>query len=227
MPLDFPPEHEDRLSVTIELLNLHKRAFYAVLPYADATKHPVPTDTRAWSQIIASTVSGIPGIERKKGPDLADGSDVKAANVWEAIDTPRFNGCIKAGRKTSASSGDLASLDEMPHLFFVMWDNQPESERHRCRLWVVRTTCDPVFRSMCEDWYEKRRLGEIKSDNFQLHPPRNLNSNQFRNTCGNLSYPLLLEAMWDHEAASYEITDYVPKALAEGVCRPEDYRSQG
>ena len=43
--------------------------------YADAMKHPVPTDTRAWSQIIVSMVSDIPGIERKKGPDLADGSE--------------------------------------------------------------------------------------------------------------------------------------------------------
>ena len=38
-----------------------------------------------------------------------------------AIDTPRFNGVIKAGTLASAS-GQLASLDGMPHLYLVLWD---------------------------------------------------------------------------------------------------------
>ena len=57
----------------------------------------MPVDLRGWSQIIVSVLTGIKGIARKKGADLEDGSDVKAANTWEAIDTPRFNGVIKAG----------------------------------------------------------------------------------------------------------------------------------
>ena len=63
---------------------------------------------------------GLPG---KKGADLVDGSDVKAVNTWEAIDTPRFNGVLKAGTK-SASAGKLLSLDVVPYLFFVLWDHR-------------------------------------------------------------------------------------------------------
>src|ERR1700730_2270876 len=98
----------------------HHEAFFAAKPFADKTDHPVPCDTRAWSQILVSLLTGIKGRERKKGTDLLDGSDVKAANCWSAIDTPRFNGAIPAGRKskTSRKSADVSALDETPCIFF-------------------------------------------------------------------------------------------------------------
>jgi hypothetical protein len=202
------------LSAVLELLRLHRDSFYAAEPYARKTAHPVPSDTRAWSQILVSLLTGIRGIAQKKGADLEDGSDVKAANVWHAIDTPRFNGCIKSGRK--GAKGSIATLDPMPYLFFVMWDQEPNKARDRCRVWVVRPGSDRVFRAMATKWYEQRAQGVIRSDNFQLHPPRNLDSDVFRNTCGNLIYPLLFRADWT--GSGYEVITSNPSLLETGTC---------
>lgn len=200
----------------IDLLTMHRNAFYAAARLAEKTAHPVPSDTRAWSQILVSLLTGISGISRKKGADLADGSDVKAANLWLAIDTPRFNGCIKSGRK--GEQGSIKCLDDMPYLFFVMWDQEPEKRCDRCRVWVVRSSQDSTFRSMCEIWYKQRREGTIRSDNFQLHPPRHANSNVFRNRCGNLEYPLLFCAECVNDV--YKVVEYNPEVLKKGKCRP-------
>jgi len=159
---------------------------------------------------------GIKGLDRQKGADLSDGSDVKGANTWKAIDTPRFNGVIKAGTKADVS-GKLDSLDGMPHLFLVLWDETVRATA-RCRIWVVRTQRDKVFRKMCALWYAKRASGEIKSNNFQLHPPRGKDTNIIRNTCGNLSYPLYFCA----ERASdgkYRLLQFDPQVLVSGKCK--------
>jgi hypothetical protein len=198
-----------------ELLDIHYKSFTDVAKYAEKYGHPHPCDTRAWSQILVSALTGIKGIERKKGADLDDGSDVKGANTWGAIDTPRFNGCLKAGTQSSVS-GSIASLDAMPHLFFVLWDYEPTSNKERCRVWVVLPQVDEIFRKMAAAWYRKCKSGEIKSTNFQLHPPRNKNSNEIRNTCGNLSYPLLFSAT--RQAKGFEQVSYNPKILSEGRC---------
>src|SRR5437868_1451229 len=105
----------ERVIRTIQYLKAHYDAFHDVIEIAREMEHPVPIDTRAWSQILVSVLTGIPGLGRKKGADLIDGSDVKGAITWEAIDTPRFNGVIKAGTK-SATAGQIESLDSMPYL---------------------------------------------------------------------------------------------------------------
>lgn len=210
------PVPSAELEVVKDLLKVHRRSFYDAAKFAQDTAHPVPCDTRAWSQVLVSHLTGIKGIARKKGADFEDGSDVKAANVWLAIDTPRFNGCLKSGRK--GTKGCIESLDGMPYLFFVMWDHRPSDRRERCRVWVVRAEDDPVFRGICSKWYAQRDAGEIRSDNFQLHPPRNLDSDVFRNTCGNLKYPLLFRADWTGD--EYEIVTYCPEVLRSGRCGP-------
>jgi MamI restriction endonuclease len=202
-------------SKVLQFLKLHHESFFEAKPYADETGHTTPSDTKSWSQILASLLSGVTGLERKKGADLADGSDVKGANTWDAIDTPRFNGVIKAGTK-SDKAGKLEYLDDLPYLYFVLWDNEPENKKERCRVWVVRTKEDEVFRAMCSKWYEQRDQGIIKSDNFQLHPPRGRNSNIFTNTCGNLSYPLLFEAVWNDK--EYELKVFDENVLENGQC---------
>src|SRR5262245_41943228 len=111
----------DNLAKSLALLDRHYEAFYSIVDLAKETGHPVPMDTRGWSQILVSTRTEIKGLARKKGADLDDGSDVKGANTWESIDTPRFNGVVKAGTKAE-HSGKLTSLDAMPHLYFVLWD---------------------------------------------------------------------------------------------------------
>lgn len=200
---------------TLHLLNLHYQAYCEIAPHAEETGHPAPLDTRGWSQIIVSTLCGVKGLERKKGADLEDGSDVKGACTWGAIDTPRFNGVLKAGTKANAS-GKIDSLDGMPHLYFVMWD---ESVRKtvRCRIWVVRPRGDAVFRKMCSSWYEKRASRDIVSDNFQLHPPRGLDVDVFRNTCGNLKYPLYFCAECV-PSGEYALLRFDPQARIEGAC---------
>lgn len=204
------------VEAVLKLLKIHYQAFSAAKPFADRTAHPVPCDTRAWSQILCSMLSGINGIARKKGADLADGSDVKAANTWSAIDTPRFNGVIKSGRV--GARGSIECLKEMPHLFFVLWDHEPAIQRERCRVWVIRPCSDPVFNETCAKWYAQRDAGIIRSDNFQLHPPRNLNTNVFRNTCGNLEYPLFFRADWNGD--HFQMMAFHPEVLKTGVCKP-------
>lgn len=195
------------------LLKLHHLSFDEANSYAKLTGHPVPSDTRAWSQILVSIITGIQGIKRKKGPDLSDGSDVKAANTWEAIDTPRFNGVTKAGTK-SLMSGKLKYLNSMPYIFFVLWDKEPNKQRERCRVWAVRPQTDKLFRKMCDKWYKSKT---IKSNNFQLQPPRNKNSNVFTGTFGNLEYPILFKAEWYKN--HYRIKEYKPGVLKNGNCK--------
>jgi hypothetical protein len=101
--------------------------FEGVLRYAEKYGHPHPTDTRGWSQILVSALTGIMGLKQKKGTDLEDGSDVKGANTWAAIHTPRFNGVLKAGMK-GVSAGTLASLDSMPS-FLCLWDHSQSRRR--------------------------------------------------------------------------------------------------
>ena len=199
----------------LDLLDLHYQSFYEAVPYASETRHPVPTDTRGWSQILVSVLSGIVGLGRRKGTDLLDGSDVKGANTWEAIDTPRFNGVIKAGTLAN-TSGRLASLDSMPNIYLVLWDETTRGTM-RCRIWVVRPQHDQTFRSVCEKWYSKRANGEITSNNFQLHPPRGEDSDIIRNTCGNLCYPLYFSAERTRDLG-YELLHYQPQAPISGIC---------
>jgi hypothetical protein len=207
----------DRLRRALQLLDLHYETFYAAADFAGETGHPVPCDTRGWSQILVSVLTGVRGLDREKGADLADGSDVKGANTWEAIDTPRFNGVIKAGTKAE-TSGKLESLDKVPYLFLVLWDVSPTTHRPRCRVWCVRPQRDKAFRRMCKTWYRKRDKREISSNNFQLHPPRGKDSNEIRNKCGNLLYPLLLCA--ERDEGGYKTIEYHPEVMERGECEP-------
>jgi hypothetical protein len=84
-------------------------------------------------------------------------------------------------------------------------------------VWVVRPQSDRVFRAMCRKWYKLRDEGTIKSDNFQLHPPRGQNIDIIRNECGNLYYPLLLLVEWVGD--KYELKNYHPEVLKTGLCK--------
>lgn len=202
----------------IRLLDTHCKAFYEAHPLAQKFSHPIPSDTRAWSQILASILTGKKGLAQKKGADLEDGSDVKGANCWEAIDTPRFNGVIPSGRKskTSRKELDISALNDIPHIYFVLWDNEPVSKNKRCRVWCIRTSKDKVFRSICAKWYKQKVAGEIKSDNFQLHPPRNKDTNVVRNTCGNFEMPLLFSAT--KKNGNFTCDHYSPEVIEQGEC---------
>lgn len=205
----------NNLKDALEVLNTHHAHFFAGQRYASITAQPAPEDSRAWSQILISTLTGIQGLARQKGPDLEDGSDVKSANAWHAIDRVRFNGVIKAGTRSNLS-GSMAYLDQMPFLFFVMWDYNPDNDRERARVWVVRPQQDTLFREVAQKWYLQLANGTIRSNNFQLHPPVNENSDVFTNLCGNLSYPLLLDAEWN--GCEYVAISYSQDVLYSGEC---------
>ena len=206
------------LESALTLLDEHYNAFVASRPFAARTGHPVPSDTRAWSQILVSILTGIPGLERKKGADLSDGSDVKAANVWSAIDTPRFNNCIPAGRvsQKSKKAPDVSALDDTPHIFFVLWDEMRDKRLPRCRVWCVRAKDDRIFRQVCAKWYQQYSAGDV-SNNFQLHPPRNQDHNVIRNTCGNMEFPLLFCAV--RKSDHFELVHFDSDVLVRGRCR--------
>lgn len=206
------------IEAALAVLEEHYRAFTAAKEFADLTGHTVPSDTKSWSEILVSTLTGLGGRARKKGSDLEDGSDVKAANIWSAIDTPRFNGAIPAGRTstTSRKPADVRALDDIPYIFFVLWDEQGPERTPRCRIWVVRASEDEVFRGMCARWYEARARGEITSTNFQLHPPRNLDENVIRNSYGNLEYPLFFTAI--REGGRYQVAHVDDAVLRSGRC---------
>ena len=202
----------------LALLEEHYRAFFAAKPFADRSGHTVPSDTKSFSEILVSLLTGLDGRARQKGSDLSDGSDVKAANVWSAIDTPRFNGCAPAGRvsDTSRKPDNISAFDDIPYMFFVLWDEQGAARVPRCRIWCVRTRLDHEFRRVVSLWYTKRRSGDIKSTNFQLHPPRNEDHNVIRNSCGNLELPLLFQA--ERRGRVYKVVSFDDAVLASGRC---------
>jgi hypothetical protein len=206
----------DNLDYALDLLNKHHAHFFEAQEFAAMTSQPTPEDSRAWSQILISLLTGTSGLARHKGQDLEDGSDVKSANAWFSIDKVRFNGVIKAGTRSSLS-GKMEYLDQMPFLFFVLWDHNPDNNRERVRVWVVRPQYDRLFREMACNWYEQLANGRIRSNNFQLHPPVNENDDVFTNQCGNLMYPLLFNAEWN--GYEYNALLYDSTVLHNGRCQ--------
>lgn len=195
----------------IDILNCHIKSFCDAEKYAKLTGQRTPNDTANWSQILASALTGTIGLERKKGADLSDGSDVKGANVWSAIDTPRFNGVVPAGRVLT----DYTNSSKIyPKIFFILWDylSLTEKKNERCRIWCVRPKDDTKFLDVVDNWYKRKR----KSNNFQLHPPRNKENNIFTNECGNLSYPLVFNATAHNKSYSIKYIDI--DKINNGLC---------
>lgn len=215
-----PIAEADRARRALELLEAHYQAFQNAKQFADMTGHTVPSDTKSWSEILVGILAGLSGRNRKKGTDLADGSDVKGANTWAAIDTPRFNGAIPAGRTSAKASkpADVRALDGTPFIFFVLWDEMGGEHLPRCRIWVVQAQRDEAFRAVCAEWYAARERGEITSTNFQLHPPRNLDADVITNTYGHLRYPLFFAAV--RQDGAYRTTHFDPDVLVSGRCTP-------
>lgn len=92
------------------------------------TNQPAQIDTGYVSQHLVSIVTGQPGGGfRGKGDDLADGSEIKAANYLDAFDnrgasSPRWNLSV-----TQAS--DLDKYLNVPFLYFVVIDLPPQQLR--------------------------------------------------------------------------------------------------
>jgi len=204
----------------LKILNDHIKCFLTGKPSAKKYLQPEGTQNTAnWSQILVSALVRITGRGGEKGTDLIDGSDVKGANWWGAIDTPRLNGFLKAGTKSSVS-GNMKSIDQQPFLFLVNWD-YTRTDDQRCRIWVLRSG-DKGFREFAKHWYSRT----WKSNNCQMHPPRDvrngkhkgkwLDKNVIRGNGYLLEIPLLLCAIYDKKKKTYSFTHYDPTTLKSG-----------
>lgn len=114
---------------------------------------------------------------------------------------------LVALRKGEAGRAGLAAFSIAPTI-------------RRCRVWCVRPAVDVEFRKLVAAWYAKRESGEIKSTNFQLHPPRNEDHNIIRNSLGNLEYPLFFQA--ERDGDKYHLVHFDEAALLSGRCRRVD-----
>ena len=50
----------------LALLDEHYRSFHAAKPF-DRTGHTVPSDTKSFSEVLVSLLTGLPGRRRRKG----------------------------------------------------------------------------------------------------------------------------------------------------------------
>ena len=55
-----------RLRLAIDVLNTHHLHFFEGQEFAEMTHQPTPEDSRAWSQILISILTGIPGLDRQR-----------------------------------------------------------------------------------------------------------------------------------------------------------------
>jgi hypothetical protein len=69
----FSMGQEQDLSQVKRLLLEHRRSFLEAKKFADITGHTVPSDTKSWSQILASLLTGKKGLFRQKGSDMEIG----------------------------------------------------------------------------------------------------------------------------------------------------------
>lgn len=172
------------------------------------------------AQHMVSVIAGIKGTHaRGKGLDLEDGSEVKAASCLSAADTPRWN---KINGKAVSVAEMKERLESMPYFFFVLLDTTKKAgDILRCRIWAVRPKEDVNFRNVALEWARRAEIGEIKSDNLQLHPPRweKGDDNITTNECGYLKLPLIYESVQLNVPGILvmKTTHYAPELLETGL----------
>lgn len=122
-------------------------------------------DSGYLAQQLTSILSGIPGTAlRGRGDDLADGSEVKAANTVQATDTPRWNHSLKR-------RDQVDSHLSKPSIFYVLFDTveRDDSSPIRCRIWKVSPSTDHAYQVLVEQWDTGRGATTY---NMQIQPPR-------------------------------------------------------
>jgi MamI restriction endonuclease len=157
--------------------------------WQQVTQQSAQLDSGYLAQHLVSLVSGTPGRgpgSRGKGDDLLDGSEIKAASTIGAIDVPRWNHS-NLGRKDKVKAY-LAN----PYVYFVLFDTAVRGEVFplRIRVWRVAPQRDQAFATVVKTWTAGKSSG-----NFQLHPPCWKAESVARNESGNLSLPLIFEAV--------------------------------
>ncbi|WP_456371376.1 MamI family restriction endonuclease [Thermodesulfatator atlanticus] len=166
-------------------------------------------DSGYLAQQLVSLLTGIPGTgQRGKGPDLADGSEVKAASTLSGVDVPRWNNPI----------GELRKREEYlnrPSIFFVLFDttNRGQNFPLRVRVWRVQPQKDDIFRQVFNEWAKSSSSG-----NFQLHPPCWRDDNIATNQAGNLELPLMFYAI-QRRIGAIDYMEITHVNLSPGLCK--------
>jgi hypothetical protein len=122
---------------------------------------------------------------RGKGSDLADESEVKAANTLDAIDTPRWNHHLP-------NPPAVNRLLARPSIYYVLFDTlaRDSDSPFRCRVWRVFPQRDEAFQKLVQNWAKS----EDRGDNMQIQPPR-WNPHNIAKCFGvRIRMPLLLHA---------------------------------
>jgi len=144
-------------------------------------------DSGYLAQQLASILSGIPGTGlRGRGDDLADGSEVKAANTVQATDTPRWNHSL---RRHEQVIQHLAK----PSIFYVLFDTieRNDASPFRCRVWRVRPHIDQAYTALVESWNRERPQSRY---NLQIQPPRWMATNEASCFGSRIDLPLYFHA---------------------------------
>ncbi|MHC1738812.1 MAG: MamI family restriction endonuclease [Ignavibacteriaceae bacterium] len=152
------------------------------------TKQSAQVDSGYLGQHLISILTNVPGRGeggRGKGLDLIDGSEVKVASTFGGVDVPRWNNLIigKAKKKKYLA---------FPNIYLVLFDTLNKEEKFpvRIRVWRIRAQDDKIFQTVVNKWFRKRTSG-----NFQIHPPCWKDNNIVTNESGNISAPLMFEAV--------------------------------
>ena len=110
----------------LAVLNEHYRSFHAAKPFADRTGHTVPSDTKSFSEGLVSLLTGLPGRRRRKSYDLADGirrqgREPLGRDRHAVVQRLRSR---RAHDERIPQTNDVTALDDIPFLFFVLWDER-------------------------------------------------------------------------------------------------------
>lgn len=157
--------------------------------WQEVTQQTSQIDSGYLGQHLVSLVSGTHGRgrgSRGKGFDLADGSEIKVASTLGAIDVPRWN------HSSFGNPKNVAAYLKNPHVYFVLFDTTEKGHEFplRIRVWRVSPAKDTAFTTVVRKWASKKSSG-----NFQLHPPCWDDSSLATNDSGNLTIPLIFEAV--------------------------------
>lgn len=163
--------------------------YHQLTGWQKVTQQSAQLDSGYLGQHLVSLISGTPGRgagSRGKGHDLVDGSEIKAASALGGIDAPRWNHA--SFWKPQKVSEYLRS----PFVYFVLFDTVTRYEEFplRLRVWRVAPRSDPAFSRVVQNWAAGKSSG-----NFQLHPPCWREGSKVTNEAGNLTLPLIFEAV--------------------------------
>lgn len=158
-----------------------------LLTWKTVTNQTAQLDSGYLAQQLVSVLSGVSGSGwRGKGDDLADGSEIKAANTIQATDTPRWNHSLK-------TDDNVRDHLAKPAIFYVLLDTliRDDDAPFRCRVWKVVPQTDMPYRQLVNNWKASRTGSRY---NMQIQPPRWSDTNRAKCLGIEIELPLYFHA---------------------------------